>query len=337
MDTTRRSNGIMKKPSLAVIILTANEELNLGRALDSVRGWAEEVFVVDSYSTDATVDIALARRADGVRVVQHAFDGYAKQWNWALARLPVRAAWTLKLDADEEVTDDFKREVNAVIEREGESLEGISLQWRVVFLGAALRRGAVSGTYDLRIWRTGKARFEDRTMNEHLLVRGRTVAVRSHILHHTCTSLSGWLDKHNRYSSLEARNIVQGDVVGAVAPRLWGSPAQRRVWLRRLSLRMPARALAYFLYSFVIRLGFLDGAGGFRFAFLHAAYYYWINLKLRQYRLTGRLPDVAWPPRGTPHPVVAASALQRSVESAPAVNPVRGPARTLAAASAAEV
>ena len=300
--------------SIAVIIPTFNEEANLEMALDSVKGWASEVFVVDSYSTDHTVDIALARAMDGVKVVQHAFENYSAQWNWALQRLPVRCAWTVKLDADEQITEAFKKEIAALFQHGDTDLEGICFRRRLVFLGAQLKWGGISENPDLRMWRTGKARFEDRTFNEHALVNGKTVMIRAWVLHHDFKSVSAWIDKHNRYSSLEARNLLQGDVTGEVAPRFFGTPTERRMWFRRLYYRVPGRPFFYFLYRFVFRLGFLDGLPGFRYAFLHASFFYWIDLKIREYHKMRRLPDVHWPPRGLPHALVASSELQRSVD-----------------------
>jgi glycosyltransferase involved in cell wall biosynthesis len=305
----------MSRPTVTVIILTFNEEANLARALDSVRGWADEVFVVDSFSTDRTVDIALARAGEGVRVVQHDFENYSAQWNWALTHLPIRGEWTLKLDADEQVTEAFRREVEEVIAREGGELEGIFFRRRLVFLGSVLKWGRVAQNHDLRMWRTGRAWFEDRSVNEHALVAGKTVRLASYVLHHDFKSLSAWIDKHNRYSSLEAQNLLAGNVTGDVRPRLWGTPAERRMWLRKMYYRFPGRAFIYFLYRFVFCLGFLDGVAGFRYAFLHASYFYWIDLKRRESRSTARQPDVYWPPRGESHPVVARSELQRLVDS----------------------
>src|SRR5579863_8164336 len=109
---------------VSVIILTFNEEKNLPDCLDSVKGWAKEVFVVDSFSTDRTVDIALSRAKEGVRVVQHAFKDYSTQWNWALTRLPLKGAWTLKLDADERVTKEFKKESDAFFKTTASPIEG---------------------------------------------------------------------------------------------------------------------------------------------------------------------------------------------------------------------
>src|SRR3954447_19907828 len=108
-----RTPGDSGTAPVSVIIPTFNEESNLAAALDSVKGWASEVFVVDSYSTDRTVDIALERAADGVHVVQHRFENYSAQWNWSLAHLPISQPWVLKLDADERALPGFRDEITA--------------------------------------------------------------------------------------------------------------------------------------------------------------------------------------------------------------------------------
>jgi hypothetical protein len=149
------------------------------------------------------------------------------------------------------------------------------------------------------------------------LVRGDTVRLRSLVEHHTMKSLPDWLEKHNRYSSMEARCMVAGNVTGGVVPRLFGKPDERRMWLRQMYFRVPARPLLYFLYRYVARLGFLDGRAGFRYCFLHASYFYWIDLKRREFQRTGALPEVVWPVRGTSHPVVAESRLQQAVDGSP--------------------
>jgi glycosyltransferase involved in cell wall biosynthesis len=134
----RPSAAVLPNPmtqSLSVIILTFNEEANLPAALDSVKDWAAEVFVVDSYSTDRTVDIALERATDGVRVVQHRFENYSDQWNWALSHLPVTSEWTLKLDADERVTPEFKKEVDELLRAAPPDLHGVQFRRRFVFMG----------------------------------------------------------------------------------------------------------------------------------------------------------------------------------------------------------
>jgi glycosyltransferase involved in cell wall biosynthesis len=299
---------------VSVIILTFNEEANLAAALDSVKGWADEVFVVDSHSTDRTVEIALARAADGVRVVQHAFENYSAQWNWALSRLPLAQPWVLKLDADERATDEFRAEVGNLVRDPGREETAFVVHWRLIFMGRWLRRGGLYPNGNVRLWRNGRVRFGAREVNEHVVVDGTVGEVRNPIEHHDYKDLGHWIDRHNRYSALEARSLIRGNLTGEVRPRLCGTPPERRMWLRRLYYRVPGRPVLYFLYRYLFRLGFLDGAAGFRFAFLHAVFFYWIDLKIGEYRATGQPPSVIWPPRGRPHPLVAASDLQRLVD-----------------------
>ena len=300
---------------IAVVVLAFNEEANLEACLDSVKGWSREVFVVDSYSTDRTVDIALSRAGDGVRVVQHSFEDYSKQWNWALRALPISAPWTLKLDADERVTLEFKAEVEALLKTASAEMEGVYFRRRFHFMGRKLRWLGEVG-YDLRLWRTGKAVFEDRSVNEHVLINGRAGYLKSYVDHYDYKSTTDWIGKHNRYASLEAREIIEGKVLGAVRARLWGKPDERRMWLRLLYQKLPAGPGVYFLYLYFIRLGFLDGRAGMHYCLLRAQYFFWIDLKFLEYKATGRLPDVVWPMRGDPHPAVAASGLQRQVDGA---------------------
>jgi glycosyltransferase involved in cell wall biosynthesis len=299
---------------LAVLILTFNEEENLRDCIDSVLGWASEIFVIDSYSTDATVDIALSYSDRGVRVVQHTFEDYAKQWNWAISRLPVRCSWSLKLDADERATAEFRNEVGRVLTAAPDDLQGVYFRRRFFFMRRPLTRSGSIG-YDLRLWRTGAARFEDRSVNEHAMVEGRACYLKAYVNHVDMKPISDWLDKHNRYSSLEARNYLCGNVAGDVPPRFWGTPDQRRMWWRVAYNKVPGAPAIYFLYLYVLRGGFLDGVGGFRYCLLRAQYRYWIELKIREHRELKTLPPVTWPARGIPHPAVVHSDLQQIVDA----------------------
>ncbi len=302
-----------KSVSLAVVILSFNEERNLAAALDSVRGWACEVFVVDSYSTDRTVDIALARSGDGVHVVQHPFENYSKQWNWAIDSLPIQADWVLKLDADERATPSFRTEVRAVLARTSSEVAFV-VHWRFFFMGRRLRWGGLYPNGNIRLWRRGCGHFDDRGVNEHLIIDGPVGEIRSPIDHEDQKSLGHWLDRHNRYSTLEARALIQGDVTGQVTPLLFGRSEQRRMWLRRVYYAFPGRAFWYFLYRFVLRLGFLDGRAGFRFAFLHASFFYWIDLKRSESARTGASLVPIWPARSEAHPGVVNSSTQQRTD-----------------------
>lgn len=304
------NTGLHPGASVAVIVLTFNEESNLDACLDSVKGWAAEVIVVDSYSTDRTVDIALAREPDGVRVVQHRFENYGAQWTWAVTHLPIASEWVLKLDADERVTPEFMAEVTETTANAEAETDGFYFHRRFVFMGERLRwSGRLP--YDLRLWRRGKARLENRSVNEHIFVDGKQGYLRSAVLHFDHKSLSDWIEKHNRYSSLEALNAIRGDITGNVQPRLFGSPPERRMWFKLAYQTIPTGPVAYFLFLYLIRLGVLDGAAGFAYCSLRAQYLFWTELKLKEYTRRRVAPEVLWPARGQPHPRVAASDLQR--------------------------
>ena len=300
-------------PEITVIVLTFNEEQNLHACLDSVTGWAKQVFVVDSYSTDHTVDVALEYGDRGVSVVQHPFEDYSRQWNWALTKLPISTTWTLKLDADERVTGKFREEVSRLVAEGDAALTGIYFRRCFYFMRKKLEHSGRLG-HDLRMWRTGNAQFENRSINEHAMVAGPVAFLNAYVDHVDHKSLEDWVSKHNRYSSMEALNAIQGNIDGDVLPRYWGTPEQRRVWLRRVYARLPLGPLAYFFYQYIFRGGFLDGLAGFRYSLLRAQYQYWTDLKIVEYRDTGVLPTVGWPPRGAAHSVVANSPLQQLVD-----------------------
>jgi 2-polyprenyl-3-methyl-5-hydroxy-6-metoxy-1,4-benzoquinol methylase/glycosyltransferase involved in cell wall biosynthesis len=303
-------------PGITVIIPTLNEELNLGAALDSVRGWATEVFVVDSFSADGTLDLALGRPAqERVQVVQHRFLDYGAQWNWALDVLPIRTEWVLKLDADERVPEAFKDEFEALASVTDTPYAAYYFRRRIFFLGKALRWGGTNGNWDIRVWKHRHARFEKRSVNEHLIVRGGPVGfMRSKVEHHDSKDFSTWLTKQNRYSSMEARIRIERENVTTVA-RLFGSKHERTNWLREVYFRVPFRNLLMFLYTAVLRGGFLDGATGIRYALVRSMIRFWNDLKVAEFRKTGRMPSVERPSTGLAHPVVAASELQRLVDS----------------------
>lgn len=284
--------------SLSVIILTYNEESNLPAALDSLNGWAHEIFVVDSCSTDRTVALAVAHGSGRVKVVEHAFENYSKQWNWALDNLPITQPWVLKLDADERVTEAFRHEVQGYLNNEQCPWDAFIVHWRLIFMGRWLRWGGLYPNGNTRLWRRGKARFGSRAVNEHLQVEGRLGEIKSPIDHHDQRSLSRWIERHNVYSSLEASEMEGGQLAVETPPEFFGSPAARRMWFRKVYGNFPARPFFYFIYRYILRLGFLDGLPGFRFAFLHATFLYWIDLKDIESRRTGTPVDVLWPGRG---------------------------------------
>lgn len=258
---------------LTVIVLTYNEEPNLPQALRSVCGWAQQVIVLDSFSTDRTVEIA---REFGCDVHQHRFEDYGKQRNVALS-LPIRHEWVFFLDADEWLPEDLKREIADVIA--GNPAEnGFYVKRRLIWMGRWIRRGYYP-TWILRLFRRGRARCEERSVNEHLIVEPPIGRLRCDFMHEDRKDLAHWIAKHVQYARREAQELLkreQGVQQTEIDARMFGTQAQRKRWLRRhVWERLPPfiRPWCYFLYRYILRGGFLDGKEAFVFNFLQALWF----------------------------------------------------------------
>lgn len=259
---------------LCVIVLTYNEEKNLAQALDSVVGWAREIFIVDSLSTDQTLGIA---ERYGCKIAHHRFENYAKQRNYALEHLPIRSEWVLFLDADEWLPAELKREISELIAA-APTENGFYLNRRMIWMGRWIRRGYYP-TWILRLFRHGTGRCEDRAVNEHLLVAGKIGKLRSDFMHEDRKGLTEWIAKHNAYATREANELLNPGAAPnhtEINPRLWGSQAERKRWLRyKVWNRLPPllRPCIYFLYRYVLAGGFLDGRKAFGYHFLQALWF----------------------------------------------------------------
>lgn len=284
--------------NISVLIIVRNEERNLPWTLASLHGWTDRVFVVDSGSTDRTVAIA---EAWGATVVTRPWPGYAAQKNWALDHLPFDTEWILIVDADEQVLPELREELLAVARRPStETPEaGFLINRYFVFLGRRIRHCGYYPSWNLRFFRRGKARYEDRAVHEHMVVDGPTGRLRGHLEHHDRNGLERYMEKHNRYSTLEAEEIVRRLSMSAEErarePAIAGSNRFRRFVKNRLYARLPAKWLFRFLFMYVVRLGFLDGATGLRFCLFISAYELLIGLKIRE-----RLLELGAPPPDPP-------------------------------------
>lgn len=266
---------------VAVVMISLNEAHNMEAVLSNLHGWAQEVFLVDSFSADATIDIALRH---GVHVVQRAFRGFGDQWNFALRELPIKAPWTMKLDPDERLSDELKASISTLIAADGD-VEGIALQRRLWFMDKALPvRQRL-----LRVWRTGQCRFSDVTVNEHPLVSGRIVGASGDMEHHDSPDLGHWLDKQNKYTTAEAVAAFNNDALSA-PPRLFGTPLQRRMWLKRHFFHLPFRYAVLFVYNYLVLGCWRTGWVGYAWSRLRCDVYRLREYKLREIHLTGRLP-----------------------------------------------
>lgn len=274
---------------LTAIVLTLNEERHLARCIESLRGLEARVLVADSFSTDRTLEIAREHRA---RVVQRPWVNYATQFNWALTQLHADADWVLRLDADEVLTPELVAEIRERLPLIGPEIDGVYFGRRMTFQGRAIRHGGVFPVQVLRLFRYGRGQCENRWMDEHIKVAGPTVRFAGELIDDNLQSLSWWTDKHNRYASREAvdlLNLEHGFMPQDTVARLQGGgQAGLKRWVKEVVYaRLPGglRALAYFFYRYVLRLGFLDGAEGTAFHVLQGFWYrYLVDAKLREVR-----------------------------------------------------
>ena len=265
---------------IGVVMISLNEAHNMAAVLQNLAGWAQEVFLVDSYSQDDTVDIALRY---GVHVVQHPFRGFGDQWNFALNKLPITAPWTMKLDPDERLSNELKTNLQTAMQRG--NCDGMSLARQLWFMNHSLPvRQSLT-----RVWRTGGCKFSDVSVNEHPMVQGRIIHVAGTMAHHDSPDLDHWLEKQNRYTTAEAVNAYTKVDVSAT-PRLLGNPLQRRMWLKVNFNRVPGRYLALFFYHLLVLGAWRAGWVGVTWCRLRVMVMRLIEYKRREMELTGRTP-----------------------------------------------
>ncbi len=264
---------------ITVIIPTLDEAKHIRRCVGSARGLGR-VIVVDSGSTDATRRIA---QEHGAEVVEHAWEGHAAQKNWALASLDITTPWVLFLDADEYLTIETADAIRRAVASGGG--DGYFLPRSYVFFGQKLRYAWWYPDYQLRLFRRGLGRFEDRLVHEHVIVDGAVGTIAAAIQHENLKGLSAFIERHNRYSDLEAAELMNPSRVRKPGS-MRGSWADRRRALKdRIWFRVPMRPLVRFIWLYVMRRGFLDGRRGLLFCQLIAMYEFMIDVKLFERKL----------------------------------------------------
>ncbi len=264
-------------PPISVLILTFNEETNLAACLDSC-AWCDDIVILDSYSTDRTREIALAR---GVRFIQRPFDHYAGQRNAGLTEISYRHPWVLMVDADERTPSDLVAEMAERISAVDEDTALIRMRRKDFFLGRWLRRSGGYPTWFGRLARLGRVRVE-REINEEYVTEGKIAYVEAHLHHYPFNKgIAYWYERHNRYSTLEATVKIRDSHLPLQLRKLFGTdPIERRRTLKRIAYRLPFRPGLVFVYWYFVRLGFLDGRAGFSFSMMRASYEFLINLKV---------------------------------------------------------
>ena len=270
---------------ISVLILTKNEERDLPECLRSV-AWSDDIHLFDSYSTDSTVEIATAA---GARVTQRVFDNWAAHQNWGLANIPFKYPWVLYVDADERVTPELKEGVLAAVQSSGDKV-AFRVQRRDFLYGTWLKHVQASPFY-MRLFRPEKMRYE-RLVNPVSIADGPVGQAAGYLDHFPFSKgIGNWFDRHNKYSTFEARQIVENRQSHA---RSGGQPFSiwkaffekdfhaRRFHQKELFYRMPLRPLVKWGVLYVLKRGFLDGSAGFTYATIASIYEYMIVLKTKE-------------------------------------------------------
>ncbi|MEM9537926.1 MAG: glycosyltransferase family 2 protein [Cyanobacteria bacterium P01_E01_bin.42] len=265
-------------------ILTYNEEIEIGACIESIISLCDDIIVVDSYSSDRTVEIASEY---GVRIVQHTFETHGKQRTWMLRDVPVKYEWVYILEADERMTPELHAECCQVIQSQSEYI-GYYVAERVIFMNSWIRHCTQYPRYQMRLFLKEKVWFDDYGHTEREVCNGSTSFLKETYPHYTSgKGFSRWLEKHNRYSSDEARETLRQLNEGEVRWQdlLWGrSEVEKRRALKDLSLRLPFRPLLRFLYMYFLLGGIWDGRSGWVWCVLQSFYEYFILLKVWELR-----------------------------------------------------
>lgn len=276
---------------MTAIILTKNEADNLERCIKSVQPFVKRIVVVDSGSTDNTVELA---KSLGTDIYFHKWKHYADQFNWAIDNTEIDTKWIFRIDADECVPSDLAEElILSCREHEDDDVNGMVMKYKVFFLGRFLKHGGCYPFKKLTVFKTGKGRFEDRAMGEHIVLdEGRAITLDTDCEHYDFKTLSFWIDKHNSYSTREVidREFVRKNKENLA--HLDGGLETNKKLRDGLYYKLPPffRARLYYWYRFYIRMGFLDGRPGRIYAFLQAYWYrYLIDAKLYEKKIQCKL------------------------------------------------
>jgi len=269
---------MVKSIDLSVIILTYNEELHIGRCINNLSSIVKTVYVVDSFSTDKTVQIA---EKLGAKVYQNPFINQSIQFQWALNNCPIGTSWVMRMDADEYLEAPLIEEIKEKLNDLPESINGINLKRKHFFLGRWIKNGDRYPLILLRIWRKDKAHIEQRWMDEHIVLHeGKTVLFEGNFVDDNLNSVSWFIDKHNKYASREMIEILNqkyqlftGD--DSICHSGSDQAKIKRFIKNKIYNCLPifSRPTLYFLYRYFIRLGFLDGKEGFAYHFMQGFWY----------------------------------------------------------------
>jgi glycosyltransferase involved in cell wall biosynthesis len=268
----------MDKPDISVIILTFNEELHIERSIKNLQPIAKNIFIVDSFSTDKTVQIA---ETLGAKVFQRSWKNYADQFQWGLDNCPIKTTWVMRMDADEYLEPHLIEEIIRKFPTLPEDINGIFLKRKHHFLGRWIKHGDRYPLILLRIWKTGQAHIENRWMDEHIVLdSGNSVNFDGDFVDDNLNTVEWFIEKHNRYASREMVDILNQKYQlfsqdESIATTETGQAKIKRFIKESLYNKLPlfVRPVLYFFYRYILRFGFLDGKEGFAYHLMQGLWY----------------------------------------------------------------
>ena len=274
---------------VTAIVLTLNEEKNIGECLKSVAGFCSRVVVLDSGSTDDTLNIA---RAYGAEVYEHPFTYYAAQYNWGVDNAHITTAWTLRLDADERFTPAVCARCERLMQEHGnDDVNGIVMEADFFFLGRMMKHGG-SKKRKIMLFKTGKGRIEDRKRDAHtILLEGTTVAISERYLHYDFKDLTSYIARYNWYAIRELADYIAFEEGASFDANTDPKLMQHRKKKFTVYYRAPMflRAWLWFVYNYYFRLGFLDGKEGYLYHYFESYWYrFLVDAKIYEYHKTGK-------------------------------------------------
>ncbi|WP_170962438.1 glycosyltransferase family 2 protein [Vibrio sp. F13] len=263
--------------SISAIILTYNEELHIERCINSLINSVDNIYILDSFSTDRTLEIA--SKFSNVKIKQNRFINHAIQFNYALDAFDIDTDWVMRIDADEYVDRDLSSFLLNSLDGLPADVTGVTVNRFMTFMGKLLEHGGMSDYWMLRIWRNGLGRCEQRWMDEHIILsNGSTIQATGRLVDDNLNTLSWWAHKHVDYSTREAIDVLTNATSGnsdVVDSKLFGTSAERGRFLKGVYNKVPkfTRPFVYFTYRYIIRMGFRDGKQGFLWHILQGFWY----------------------------------------------------------------
>jgi len=263
---------------ITAIILTFNEEKHIARCIQSLQAVCTRICIIDSFSTDRTIEIA---KDLGAEVFSHVWENnYAKQLNWGIQEARIQTGWTLRIDADEYLTEELQQEIKYRLPSISEGISGIEFTRKVLFKGHWVRFGGFYPIHLLRLWRTGLGSCEQRLMDEHIVLSaGETIRFKEHVIDENLNDMHWWVLKHNNYARREAADALNlkyqlaftTDLTTAGSSQAHVKRAAKNSFYNRLPLGL--RAFIYFIFRFVFQLGFFDHPKVWMFHFMQGLWY----------------------------------------------------------------